>query len=33
LSAEEKGTTELERVRKEQGVKASIAVRDALFRE
>jgi enoyl-CoA hydratase len=33
LSAEEKGTTELERVRKEQGVKASIAVRDAPFRE
>ena len=33
LSAEEKGTTELERVRKEQGLKASIAVRDAPFRE
>jgi enoyl-CoA hydratase/carnithine racemase len=33
LSPEEKGTTELERVRKEQGLKASIAVRDAPFRE
>ena len=33
LSAEEKGTTELERVRREQGFKASIKFRDDPFKE
>jgi enoyl-CoA hydratase/carnithine racemase len=33
LSAEEKGTTEIERIRREQGLKASIAFRDEPFRE
>jgi enoyl-CoA hydratase len=33
LSAEEKGTTELERIRREQGLKASIKFRDDPFRE
>jgi enoyl-CoA hydratase/carnithine racemase len=32
LSAEEKGTVELERIRKEQGLKASIKFRDDPFR-
>jgi hypothetical protein len=33
LSAEEKGTIEIERIRKEQGLKASIKFRDEPFRE